>query len=99
MGLAGRAIGRSILNEEDNIDAAAHRRHGRLANRRTREDVFEAIRALRDKRFTYSEIARQTGYKQKQDVRKDLATGMSVSAIARKFATSRQTIMRVRDQN
>lgn len=35
--------------------------------------------------------------KQKQDVREDLATGMSVSAIARKFATSRQTIMRIRD--
>ncbi|RVK09687.1 recombinase family protein [Sinorhizobium medicae] len=36
--------------------------------------------------------------KQKQDVRKDLAAGMSVSAIARKFTTSRQTIMRVRDE-
>ena len=36
--------------------------------------------------------------KQKQDVRKDLATGMSVSAIASKLATSRQTIMRVRDE-
>lgn len=37
--------------------------------------------------------------KQKQDVRVDLATGMSVSAIARKFATSRQTVMRVRDES
>lgn len=36
--------------------------------------------------------------KQKQDVRGDLAIGMSVSATARKFATSRQTIMRVRDE-
>ncbi|NNU56987.1 Hin recombinase [Rhizobium indigoferae] len=35
---------------------------------------------------------------QKQDVRNDLAAGMSVSAIARKFTTSRQTIMRVRDE-
>jgi putative DNA-invertase from lambdoid prophage Rac len=33
----------------------------------------------------------------KQAVRNDLATGMSVSAIAKKFATSRQTIMWVRD--
>ena len=33
--------------------------------------------------------------KQKQDVRDDLAKEMSVSAIARKFGTSRQTIMRV----
>ncbi|PLT99048.1 recombinase family protein [Sinorhizobium medicae] len=35
--------------------------------------------------------------KQKRDVREDLANGMSVSAIARKFVTSRQTIMRIRD--
>nr|WP_254701526.1 hypothetical protein [Neorhizobium galegae] len=37
--------------------------------------------------------------KQKQDVHEDLATGMSISAIARKFATSRETIMRVRDES
>lgn len=36
--------------------------------------------------------------KQKQDARDDLATGISVSAVARKLATSRQTIMRVRDE-
>jgi len=36
--------------------------------------------------------------KQKQDVRDDLAMGISFSAIARKFATSRQTILRVRDE-
>lgn len=36
---------------------------------------------------------------QKQDVRADLAKGMSVSAIARKFGTSRQTIMRLRDED
>lgn len=35
---------------------------------------------------------------QKQDVRHDLAKEMSVSAIAKKFGTSRQTIMRVRDE-
>ncbi|MBS7701609.1 MULTISPECIES: recombinase family protein [unclassified Chelatococcus] len=35
---------------------------------------------------------------QKQDVHDDLAKGMSVSAIARKVRTSRQTIMRVRDE-
>ncbi|WP_413990778.1 recombinase family protein [Labrys okinawensis] len=35
---------------------------------------------------------------QKQGVRDDLAKEMSVSAIARKFRTSRQTIMRVRDE-
>ncbi|MGH6760526.1 MAG: recombinase family protein [Phyllobacterium sp.] len=37
--------------------------------------------------------------KQKQEVRGDLAKGMSISAIARKFTTSRQTIMRVRNEN
>nr|WP_234852878.1 helix-turn-helix domain-containing protein [Ensifer adhaerens] len=31
-------------------------------------------------------------------MRADLAKGMSVSAVARKFATSRQTIMRVRKE-
>ena len=36
---------------------------------------------------------------QKQCVRDDLAKEMSVSAIARKFGTSRQTIMRVRDES
>lgn len=36
--------------------------------------------------------------KQKRDVRDDLAEGMSVSAISRRFATSRQTVMRVRDE-
>ncbi|PJR10771.1 recombinase family protein [Sinorhizobium meliloti] len=36
--------------------------------------------------------------KQKREVREDLADGLSVSAVARKFATSRQTIMRVRDE-
>jgi putative DNA-invertase from lambdoid prophage Rac len=36
---------------------------------------------------------------QKQDVRDDLAKGISVSAIARKFATSRQTVMWVRDES
>ncbi|SDN72038.1 recombinase family protein [Ensifer sp. YR511] len=36
--------------------------------------------------------------KQKQEARDDLEVGMSVSAIARKFATSRQTIMRLRDE-
>lgn len=41
--------------------------------------------------FTLSE-------KQKLEVRQELATGLSVSAVARKFATSRQTIMRVRDE-
>jgi len=34
---------------------------------------------------------------QRHTVRKELAAGASVSAMARKFATSRQTIMRVRD--
>ncbi len=35
---------------------------------------------------------------QKQDVRVALNSGKSISAIARAFGTSRQTIMRVRDE-
>jgi putative DNA-invertase from lambdoid prophage Rac len=35
--------------------------------------------------------------KQKQDARDDDATGISVSAVARKLATSRETITRIRD--
>jgi putative DNA-invertase from lambdoid prophage Rac len=37
--------------------------------------------------------------KQKAEARNDLAAGMSISAVARKFDTSRQTIMRVRDND
>ena len=36
---------------------------------------------------------------EKQSVLNDLAEGMSVSALARKFSTSRQTIMRVRSES
>ena len=36
--------------------------------------------------------------KKKQDARVELAAGLSVSAVARKFATSRQTIRRIRDE-
>lgn len=36
---------------------------------------------------------------QKQEVRDALAAGASISAIARKFSTTRQTIMRVRDES
>lgn len=36
--------------------------------------------------------------KQKKDVLADLAVGKSISGITRKFATSRQTIMRIRNQ-
>jgi putative DNA-invertase from lambdoid prophage Rac len=35
----------------------------------------------------------------KKDVLQALANGMSIAALARKFATSRQTIMRVRNED
>lgn len=38
------------------------------------------------------------GDKEKQDVHADLAIGKSISATARKFGTSRQTIMRIRNR-
>ena len=65
MSATGRTTGRSILSEEDSIDAAVYRRRARLAHRQSREDVFAAIHALRDKGFSYSEIERRTGYKRR----------------------------------
>ncbi|WP_457588770.1 recombinase family protein [Ensifer canadensis] len=55
---------------------------------------------LRRARFEGKALGRPSTLsdEQKQGVRDDLATGNSVSAIARKYATSRQTIMRVRDE-
>ncbi len=65
MSLSGRATGRAILSEEDNVDAAAHRRHGRLVHRQSREEVFATIHALRNEGLSCSEIARRTGYKRR----------------------------------
>ena len=63
MSLCGRSNGRSILSEEDNVDAASHRRHARLAHRQSRNEVFATTHALRNEGLSYCEIERRTGYK------------------------------------
>lgn len=65
MNLSGRSNGRSILSEKENVDAAAHRRHARIAHRQSRDEVFATIHALRDEGLTYCEIERRTGYKRR----------------------------------
>jgi transposase len=65
MSLSGRVTGRAILSEEDNVDAAVHRRHARLAHRQSREEVFSTIHALRNEGLSYCEIERRTGYKRR----------------------------------
>lgn len=65
MSLSGRPTGRAILSEEDNINAALHRRRARLAHRQSREEIFATVHALRDKGLSYSEIERRTGYKRR----------------------------------
>jgi len=47
MGLSGRATGRAILKENAIVDAAAHRRHARLAHRQSRREIFDMRHALR----------------------------------------------------
>lgn len=56
---------------------------------------------LRRPKFEGKTLGRPSTFSdgQKQDVREDLAKEMSVSAISRKFGTSRQTIMRGRDES
>lgn len=57
MSLSRRPTGRAILSDEDNVDAAVHRR--------SHEEVFATIRALRNEGLSYSEIERRTRYKRR----------------------------------
>ncbi|BAB54453.1 transposase (plasmid) [Mesorhizobium japonicum MAFF 303099] len=65
MSLSGRSTGRSILSEEDNVDAALHRRRARLAHRQSRDEVFATIHSLHSEGLSYCEIERRTGYKRR----------------------------------
>lgn len=65
MSLSGRATGRSILSEDAIVDAATHRRRGRLAHRQSRQEIFEMLHALRQQGLSYREIARRTGYERR----------------------------------
>ena len=65
MSLSGRATGRAILSEKDNVDAGVHRRRARLAHRQSREEIFEKIHALRKEGLSFCEISRRTGYERR----------------------------------
>ena len=65
MSLSGRATGRAILSEDAIVDAATHRRRARLAHRQSRQEIFDALHALRQEGLSYSEIARRTGYERR----------------------------------
>lgn len=65
MNLSGRATGRALLSDEDNISTAAHLQRARLAYRTSREEIFTTIHALRDKGMSFSEIERQTGFRRR----------------------------------
>ena len=65
MNMSGRMTGRALLSDADNVSSAAHLQRARLAHRRSREEVFTTIHALRDEGLSYSEIERRTGFKRR----------------------------------
>lgn len=62
MNLHGRATGRALLSDADNITAAGSLLKSRLAHRTSREEIFTTIHALRNQGLTCSEIGRRTGF-------------------------------------
>ncbi|WP_300550439.1 ISL3 family transposase, partial [Roseovarius sp.] len=62
MNLHGRATGRALLSDADNITAAGSLLKSRLAHRTSREEIFTTIHALRNQGLTCSEIERRTGF-------------------------------------
>ncbi len=62
MNLHGRATGRALLSDADNITAAGRLLKSRLAHRTSREEIFTTIHALRNQGLSCSEFGRHTGY-------------------------------------
>nr|WP_281249181.1 ISL3 family transposase [Paracoccus homiensis] len=62
MNLHGRPTGRALLSEADNISTAKNLLKSRLAHRKSREEIFKTIWALREQGLTCSEIGRRTGF-------------------------------------
>ncbi|WP_420854810.1 MULTISPECIES: transposase [Roseobacteraceae] len=62
MNLHGRATGRALLSDADNITAAGSLLKSRLAHRTSREEIFTTIHALRNQGLSCSEIGRRTGF-------------------------------------
>lgn len=65
MGESGRATGRATLSEEGCAKADAQRHRAHLMHRKSREEIFAEIRALRDQGLSYCEIERRTGHKRR----------------------------------
>ena len=62
MNLHGRATGRALLSDADNISTARNLLKSRLAHRKSREEIYKKIWALRQQGLTCSEIGRRTGF-------------------------------------
>ena len=62
MYLHGRAAGRALLSDADNISTASHLLRSRLAHRKSRKEIFATIHALRNQGPFCSEIQRRTGF-------------------------------------
>nr|WP_151720060.1 ISL3 family transposase [Gemmobacter serpentinus] len=62
MNLHGRATGRALLSDADNISTAQNLLKSRLAHRKSREEIFKTISVLRQQGLTCSEIGRRTGF-------------------------------------
>ena len=61
----GRATGRALLSDADNISTDFHLLRSRLAHRKSREAIFATIHALRDQGLSCSDIERQTGFRRR----------------------------------
>jgi transposase len=62
MNMHGRATGRALLSDADNISTANHLLRSRLAHRQSREEIFKSIHELRKQGLSCSEIGRRTGF-------------------------------------
>lgn len=65
MNMHGRATGRALLSDADNISTDVHLRRSRLAHRESRKEIFTTIHALREQGLSCSEIERRTGFKRR----------------------------------
>ncbi len=69
MNMHGRATGRAHLSDADNISTDFHLQRSRLAHRKSREEIFTTIHALRENGLSCSEIERQTGFRRRSVAR------------------------------
>lgn len=65
MNMYGRATGRALLSDADNISTDSHLLRSRLAHRKSREEIFATIHALREQGLSCSEIERRTGFRRR----------------------------------